>query len=92
MKTDRYLICYDISDQKRLAKLARTLDKIAYRIQYSIYLLENASKSEVLALADEIMEIIDEKADDVRIYRIKNSGLRAGCAVDLDNPYMWTEK
>lgn len=42
-------------------------------------------------LADSIDTIIDKGADDVRIYRIKSAGLKAGCAVDIDAPYMWVE-
>ena len=42
-----YLVCYDIADPKRLSKLARALEKRAYRIQYSIFLLKEVANHEI---------------------------------------------
>lgn len=82
-----YLICYDISDEKRVVKLAKYLEKVAFRIQFSIFLLHNATDAELMDIVENIMERIDQNNDDVRIYTIKNSGLKAGKAVDLDDPF-----
>ncbi|MCF6245427.1 MAG: CRISPR-associated endonuclease Cas2, partial [Sulfurovum sp.] len=65
-----YIISYDIADGKRLAKLARNLEKEAMRIQHSVFLLSSVTKNELLGIIDMINAIIDEEADDVRIYTI----------------------
>lgn len=81
-----YVICYDISDHKRLAKLARALEKVAIRVQYSIFLVLLDKGSE-LNSAIEIIEKNIKEIDDVRIYRVKSSFAEIGFATDLDNPF-----
>jgi CRISPR-associated protein Cas2 len=85
-----YLICYDITNPKRLAKLSKYVEKNAFRIQKSIYLLPHATKEELQNIKEQIEERIEKEEDDVRIYTIKSSGFRAGIAVDLDNPFIVT--
>lgn len=82
-----FIVSYDISDNKRLQKLARTLEKVAMRIQYSIFLLSDASQEELYAVVNEIEGIIDHDEDDVRIYRMIDPGIAIGQAVDLADPY-----
>ncbi len=83
-----YLICYDVSDPKRLARLARYLEKEAFRIQYSIFLFADATNGELEKICSDAKELIDEEKDDLRVYTIANSGFRAGIAVDLDEPFI----
>jgi CRISPR-associated protein Cas2 len=83
-----YLICYDISDEKRLARLARYLEKTAFRIQYSIFLLPLATNMEIKKICADAKELIDEEKDDLRVYTVANSGFKAGIAVDLDEPFI----
>ena len=51
-----YLICYDISDERRLAKLARYLEKVSLRIQYSIFLLPKTTTKELQNIIDEMLD------------------------------------
>jgi CRISPR-associated protein Cas2 len=69
-----YLICYDVPDHKRRARLAKLLDGYGWRVQYSVYeaLLEAALFDK---LHVEILTLIDAEADRVAVYR-----LCAGCA------------
>ena len=91
-----YLICYDIStfvdDEtngvKRLAHLARYLEKVSFRIQNSIFLLPKATNIELQNIITNIKEIIDKNQDDIRIYTIKKTGFKAGIAVDLTQPFI----
>ena len=87
-KNINHLICYDISEPKRLAKIARYLTKIAFRIQYSIYFLPNASHEEIEKIKSTLLEMMDEDKDDIRIYRIKHHGFTYGVAVDLSHPFI----
>jgi len=58
------------------------------RIQYSVYILYDASHVEVTKLLEKVCALYDEAQDDVRVYKIKNRGLHFGAAVDLDNPFI----
>lgn len=84
-----YIISYDIANYKRLAKLARNLEKNSMRIQKSVFLLSSVSKYELLAIIDMINVIIDEEVDDVRIYTIVDPGISLAQAVNLANPYIF---
>ena len=88
MKTKNYLLCYDISDEKRLARLSKMVEKEAYRIQNSIFLLLAPTPSELNHIIAEVTKIIDKEKDDVRIYTIKNSGYLFGIATNLDEPFI----
>jgi CRISPR-associated protein Cas2 len=84
-----YIVTYDICDKKRLAKLARFLEKIAMRVQYSVFLLSSVTKYELLVIIENIKKIIDSDADDVRIYKIIDTGIALGKAVKLDEPFIF---
>ncbi len=87
MKKYNFLIAYDIADEKRLQKISRLINKKAIRVQYSLYLCKDITKKDVLQLVDELLELYHEKQDDIRIYKIKNYGIRMGSAIDLENPF-----
>ena len=86
MRKKDFLLCYDISDKRRLAKIAKIIEADAMRIQRSIYFYERVTKKELNALVDRVLAILDQKADDFRVYTIKDKGISLGDAVDLDNP------
>lgn len=88
MKQYDFLISYDIADQKRLAKIARVLEKEAIRIQYSLFFYKDATKEELHRLLKKILKIYNEQEDDIRVYKIKNYGLHFGTAIDLKNPFI----
>ena len=89
MRKKDFLICYDISDKKRLSKIAKIIEADAMRIQLSVYFYERVSKKELTSLLEKILSILDEDADDLRIYTIKNKGISLGDAIDLDNPLIF---
>ena len=88
MRKNDYLICYDIANPKRLAKLARMLEKEVIRIQYSIFIAKGFTKEKIYKIADAITDIIDPNEDDVRIYTIKDKGIAMGNAFDLDEIFI----
>lgn len=63
-----YLICYDIAeDPKRLGRVARYLEKYAFRVQYSVFVgafFEHSLQGVLRGLE----QIIDPRKDDVRCY------------------------
>lgn len=56
----RYLISYDISNDRIRSKVRTTLTKYGHRIQYSCYLCEVNTK-EKIKIADKIDELILKK-------------------------------
>ncbi len=62
-----YLVCYDIADPKRLARVHRLVARRALMVQYSVY-LARLRRRELEALREEIAARIREGEDDVRIY------------------------
>ena len=64
-----FIIAYDIVDKKRLAKIAKFLEKDCMRIQYSLFYIK--TKKEVLKnIVENLMELMEED-DDIRIYRVE---------------------
>ena len=64
-----YLISYDIPDDRRRVRLAKTLKDYGGRVQYSVF--ECIMDQDLLdQLVHKITAIIDEKEDSVRIYAL----------------------
>ena len=64
-----YLIAYDISDPKRLARVHRFLKERALALQYSVFVLEGSEELRQ-AVHRGIEARIDGARDDVRIYAL----------------------
>lgn len=87
MKTYSFVIAYDIADAKRLRKVAKALEKVALRIQNSIFLYKDTTKEELQNIVEILQKIIDNEKDDVRIYKAnlqKSFHLQSG--IDLQFP------
>lgn len=63
----RWLLAHDVRDKKRLQRVWRYLRQEGVRLQYSVYLLAG-TRHQVEAIIERLREIIDERADDLRIY------------------------
>lgn len=68
-----YLIAYDITEPRRLNRIARYLSKRAVRIQYSVFAAE-LSRAGLEDTVDGLRTLIDPRRDDVRIYPLPRSG------------------
>ncbi|MFV9692060.1 MAG: CRISPR-associated endonuclease Cas2 [Desulfobacteria bacterium] len=64
-----YLVSYDIPDDKRRTKLAKTIKDFGDRVQYSVFecIIEKDLLDKMVA---RISEIIDKGDDSVRIYTL----------------------
>lgn len=62
-----YVICYDISDKKRLQRAARILQARALRLQKSVYWLA-ASPSQQQECWKLLLAVIDERYDLLNCY------------------------
>ncbi len=63
----QYIICYDITDKKRLQKVHRLLQDEAMAIEYSVFLL-TATPSVKQKIINALKKLIDPKSDDLRCY------------------------
>jgi len=64
-----HLICYDITEPKRLARVHRYLVKRAVPLQYSVFLAYGSPRA-VNGLLTVVDTLIDEVSDDVRCYAL----------------------
>jgi len=72
----QWLVTYDISNPKRLARVFKYLKKEGVPIQYSVFAV-SASTSEMGAIMAGVAKLIHTKQDDVRAYRMPEDGWRA---------------
>ena len=61
---DSYVVSYDISDPKRLRKVATACEDYGVRKQYSVFLCR-LSATDVVKLKSRLYDLIDLKADQV---------------------------
>ncbi len=59
-----YLVCYDISDEKRLAKVAKTMRGFGDRVQYSVFECQ-FTPADLARCRHRLSQIIDHRADQV---------------------------
>ena len=59
-----YLVCYDIADDKRLAKVHKAMRGFGDHLQYSIFECQ-FTKSDLLQCRHRLDQIIDHRADQV---------------------------
>lgn len=62
-----WLLTHDIRDPKRLSRVWRYLRKEGVRMQHSIYFL-TGDRHQLEKVIEQVQLLIDEQADDVRIY------------------------
>ncbi len=86
MREHNFIISYDVSNEKRLKKVAKILEKEAMRFQYSVFILYNYTKPELKIILKKLLKVINEQEDDLRVYKISNFGIALGNAIDLSNP------
>jgi len=64
-----HIIAYDIGEPRRLGRIHRYLKKRAMPIQYSVFLIK-CSPEQLRQVMEELNEMIDPVADDVRFYTL----------------------
>jgi CRISPR-associated protein Cas2 len=65
----RYVIAYDIADDKRRTKLVKQLESVAERVQRSVFEADLAP-SQLAQLLKKASEIMDLDQDGLRVYRL----------------------
>lgn len=67
-----YIVCYDITNGKRLRKVFKTLAGTGTHIQYSVFFCK-LTWQELTGLKEKLEGIIDGDEDDIRIYPLPSS-------------------
>ena len=67
-----YLVCYDIAEPKRLAKVYKFIKGQGIHLQYSVFHC-SLTWQQLLQLEEKISWLIDEEEDDVRIYPLPSN-------------------
>ena len=65
----RYLICYDIVDDRRRSKLAKFLLDYGQRVQYSVFECD-LTKKVLDVVIEGIIKCVSDDEDNVRVYRL----------------------
>jgi len=73
----KYLITYDISNDKRRTKLSTLLDKYGQRVNYSVYECElNQGQFDKLLYEIELQKLLNKKYDSFRLYYMHEKALQ----------------
>jgi CRISPR-associated protein Cas2 len=74
--TMRYLITYDIADDRRRDDVATLLSGYGPRVQLSVFECDVASKREATGLRARLRSLIDPVEDQVRLYPLDERAVR----------------
>ncbi len=69
MRPRHLLLCYDIRNPRRLARVHRRVRRAGLSLQYSLFYLEMGTP-QVDALLRDLAALIDEDEDDLRLYAV----------------------
>ncbi len=86
-----YAISYDLPDDKRRTRVAKTLTNFGERVQYSVFECY-LNDTQLARLRGKLETILDEKEDQVRIYRIGEACRKRVEVIGLGEPLPWGEE
>jgi len=70
----KWLVCFDISDDKKRDKIASLLEEYGIRVQRSVFEIE-INKTNLKKLTEKIKKLI-KKEDSIRFYFMQNDTIR----------------
>lgn len=87
----KYLVAYDISNDKKRKKLGDILEGYGFRVNFSVFEIEiSQTKLKKLLLEIEEQKLIDKKQDSFRFYHICKNCVPK-CFEVCDKPDMFEE-
>ena len=60
----RYLVAYDIPDDRRRTRVAKALLKYGDRVQYSVFIVD-AGQAKIIRMTEEVRGLLDGSVDSV---------------------------
>ena len=82
--SQRWLLAHDIRDPRRLQRVWRYLRQEGVRLQYSVYVLAG-TRHHVEGVLEHLRTLIDERADDVRVYPLNENTRMWGLGTQFNN-------
>jgi len=82
----RYLISYDVTDDRRRYRVAETLKDFAHRVQYSVFECE-LKPEELTVLLKRVQEALEPAEDSCRIYRLCKECVEETIVLGRGEPY-----
>ncbi len=79
---NRYLVAYDISEQKRLHNVFKTMKGFGEHLQYSVFICDLSYKEKAL-LISKLNEIIHHREDRVMVVNLGRVGFRADQRIEF---------
>jgi len=70
------LICYDITDDRRLRRIFTLLQGYGEHVQYSVFLCQLTEK-DMVVLSEKIKDIVNQKEDQVILIRLGPVGSKS---------------
>ncbi|MCI0387983.1 MAG: CRISPR-associated endonuclease Cas2 [Acidobacteria bacterium] len=77
----RYIVSYDISDQKRLRRVHRTMKGYGEPLQYSVFRCD-LSPSERILMIEALSKVIHHRDDQVMLIDIGPTDRRGRCSIE----------
>ena len=66
----RYVVAYDISNDKSRRKVGEALEAFGKRVNYSVFEIKVKTKAQKNALENELLKLLKPKEDSLRFYHI----------------------
>jgi len=82
-----YFISYDITNPKRLVKVAKTLENFGIRIQFSFFECE-MEKQEMEILRNSLLDLMNMKEDSLRVYPLCEDCLKKTSSMGKGNIFV----
>ncbi|MFP4008170.1 MAG: CRISPR-associated endonuclease Cas2 [Spirulinaceae cyanobacterium] len=85
--TDLWLVCYDVSDNKRRNKLAKLLEQRCERVQYSVFECPLPEKTINQLLERRWLKVLKLEEDSLRVYPLNKVALSKTRVFGSPPPY-----
>lgn len=69
MREKKFLIAYDVCDNRRRRYVVKHLEDYAYRIQYSVFEMSGSEEAKN-KLVNCLLDVMDEKEDSLLVYEL----------------------
>jgi CRISPR-associated protein Cas2 len=70
-----WIVCYDITNDKRRRKVVDIMESYGQRAQYSVFECDITDRQQ-MSLRAKLKQVIDEDEDDVRFYPLNQADLQ----------------
>lgn len=70
-----WIVCYDITDDKRRRKVVKIMESYGQRAQYSVFECDMSDRQQ-MTLEGKLNKVIDHEEDDIRFYPLNQADVQ----------------